>query len=213
MTKQPSSEDLTRALRGLAPPRAAASAAASAASERFAEAAVADDLADVAFWTAASPVGDLLVAVTRGGLVRIAYADETRDEVLAHLAREVSPRILESASATDLVRRELEEYFAGERPRFDLKVDRQLIRGVAREVLAAIGRVPFGQTTTYGELAGRIGRPRAARAVGNALGSNPIPIVIPCNRVLRAGGLLGGYAGGLDRKQVLLQLEGALASP
>ena len=200
-------------MRGLAPHRAAASTAASAASTRFAEAAMAANLADVAFWTVASPVGDLLVAVTRGGLVRIAYADETRDEVLAHLAREVSPRILESARATDPVRRELEGYFAGERLRFDLKVDRQLIRGVAREVLAATGRVPFGQTTTYGELAVRIGRPRAARAVGNALGSNPIPIVIPCHRVLRAGGLLGGYAGGLDRKQALLQLEGAIASP
>ncbi len=199
-------------MRGLAPPRATAGTSASAASTRFAEAALAANLADVAFWTAASPVGDLLVAVTRGGLVRIAYADETRDEVLAHLAREVSPRILESARATDPVRRELEEYFAGERLRFDLKVDRQLIRGVAREVLAATGRVPFGQTTTYGELAIRIGRPRAARAVGNALGSNPIPIVIPCHRVLRAGGLLGGYAGGLDRKHALLQLEGAIAS-
>ena len=208
MTKARSSGDLTRALRGLAPPRAAASAAASAASTRFAEAAMATNLVDVAFWIEASPVGDLLVAVTRSGLVRIAYADETREGVLAHLARTVSPRIVESAAATDTVRRELEEYFAGSRVTFDLRVDRRLIHGVARDVLAATSRVPFGSTTTYGELARRIGKPKAARAVGNALGSNPIPIIIPCHRVLRAGGALGGYAGGFARKERLLTLEG-----
>ena len=208
MSRARSSEDLTRALRGLAPPRGAARVAASAASTRFAETAMAANLADVAFWTAASPIGDLLVAVTPKGLVRVGFADEPRDEVLGELAREVSPRILESAAATDEVRRELDEYFTGGRIRFDVKVDRRLIRGNAREVLTATRRVPFGRTTTYGELAARIGKPKAARAVGNALGSNPIPIVIPCHRVLQAGGALGGYAGGLARKERLLTLEG-----
>jgi methylated-DNA-[protein]-cysteine S-methyltransferase len=166
---------------------------------------------DVAVWIEPSPVGDLLVAVTRRGVVRIAFAEEDRDVVLRELADDVSPRILESARATDATRRELEEYFAGERHRFDVKVDRRLIRGIALDVLAATSRVPFGRVTTYGELAGRIGHPRAARAVGNALGSNPIPIVIPCHRVLRAGGALGGYGGGVARKAKLLALEGAIA--
>jgi len=165
---------------------------------------------DVAVWAEPSPIGELLVAVTRRGVVRIAFADEDRDEVLRDLADDVSPRILESARATDATRRELEEYFAGERHRFDVKVDRRLISGIALDVLAATSRVPFGSVTTYGELAGRIGHPRAARAVGNALGSNPIPIVIPCHRVLRAGGALGGYGGGIDRKATLLTLEGVL---
>jgi methylated-DNA-[protein]-cysteine S-methyltransferase len=156
-----------------------------------------------------SPVGDLLVAVTRRGLVRVAFASEDRDEVLAELAAEVSPRILASARATGDVRRELDEYFDRRRDRFDLPLDRRLIHGLARDVLAATVRIPFGRTSTYGEIARRIGNPRAARAVGNALGSNPIPVVIPCHRVLRAGGHLGGYGGGVDRKEVLLELEGS----
>jgi methylated-DNA-[protein]-cysteine S-methyltransferase len=208
MTKARKTEDVTRALRALAPPRAVAGAAARAASEQFSRAATDAGLADVAVWTVDSPVGALLVAVTRAGLVRVGFADEPRDTVLAELARTVSPRILESAGATDAVRRELEEYFDGSRVRFDLKVDRRLIHGIARDVLAATRRVPFGRTTTYGQLAEKIGNPRAARAVGNALGSNPIPIVIPCHRVLRAGGSLGGYAGGVARKERLLALEG-----
>jgi methylated-DNA-[protein]-cysteine S-methyltransferase len=174
----------------------------------FTETATAGGLADVAVWTVDSPLGALLLAVTKSGLVRIAYPDEQHDSVLADLVRNVSPRILESARATDDVRRELEEYFEGTRTQFDLKVDRRLIHGIARDVLAATRRVPFGRTTTYGELAERIGKPRAARAVGNALGSNPIPIVIPCHRVLRAGGAMGGYAGGVSRKERLLALEG-----
>ena len=158
-----------------------------------------------------SPIGELFVAVTPRGLACVAFEDEDRDEVMARLARELSPRILEHAAATDTVRRELDEYFAGERRRFDVRLDRRLIHGIARDVLAATARVPFGRTTTYGELAGKIGNPKAARAVGNALGSNPIPIVVPCHRVLRSGGALGGYAGGPDRKERLLRLEGVLA--
>ncbi|MGZ5344679.1 MAG: methylated-DNA--[protein]-cysteine S-methyltransferase [Actinomycetota bacterium] len=182
-----------------------------AAAGRLAGAAADHDLLDVAVARVNSPIGELFVAVTPRGLACVVFEDEDRDEVLARLARELSPRILEHAAATDAVRRELEEYFAGERRRFELRLDRRLIHGIARDVLAATARVPFGRTTTYGELAGRIGNPKAARAVGNALGSNPIPIVVPCHRVLRTGGALGGYAGGLDRKERLLRLEGVLA--
>jgi methylated-DNA-[protein]-cysteine S-methyltransferase len=169
-----------------------------------------NDLLDVAVGSVASPIGELLVAVTPHGLARVAFADEDRDDVVRELAIALSPRLLESARATDEVRRELDEYFDRRRTRFDLAVDRRLIHGIARDVLAQTSRIPFGRTSTYGEIAGRIGRPRAARAVGNALGSNPIPIVIPCHRVLRAGGALGGYGGGVDRKEALLALEGAI---
>ncbi|MEO8477372.1 MAG: methylated-DNA--[protein]-cysteine S-methyltransferase [Actinomycetota bacterium] len=181
------------------------------AADRLAAAAADRHLLDVAVAPVDSPIGELFVAVTPRGLACVAFEDEDRDEVVARLAREVSPRILEHPAAVDEVRRELDEYFAGERTRFQLQLDRRLIHGIAREVLAATARVPFGRTTTYGELAGRIGHPKAARAVGNALGSNPIPIVVPCHRVLRTGGALGGYAGGLGRKEQLLRLEGVLS--
>ena len=204
-------EDVTRALRGLAPSRAAAGAPARAASERLA--ARAQSLLDIAIWTTDSPIGNLLLAVTPRGLLHVGFADEPRDQVLAKMAREVSPRILEAAGPTDQVRRELDQYFSGERTRFEVKVDRRLVHGMAREVLSAARRIPFGGTSTYGRLAKTIGRPRAARAVGNALGANPIPIVIPCHRVLRAGGTLGGYAGGFARKELLLALEGVELRP
>lgn len=172
--------------------------------------AAANDLLDVAMGSVASPIGELLVAVTPRGLARVAFADEDRDDVVRELAIGLSPRVLESARATDEIRRELDEYFDHRRTRFDVRVDRRLIHGIARDVLAQTSRIPFGRTSTYGEIAGKIGRPRAARAVGNALGSNPIPIVIPCHRVLRAGGALGGYGGGVDRKETLLALEGSI---
>jgi methylated-DNA-[protein]-cysteine S-methyltransferase len=140
----------------------------------------------------------------------VAFEEEERDELLGRFSRQLSPRILEHPASTDEVRRQLDEYFEGERTRFELKLDRRLMRGIARDVLAATARVPFGRTTTYGALAERIGRPRASRAVGNALGSNPIPIVVPCHRVLRTGGDVGGYAGGPSRKRRLLALEGSL---
>ena len=200
-------QDLTRTLRGLAPSSAAAAAHARAASDALA--ARAGSLLDIAIWTTDSPIGTLFLAVTPRGLLHVGFAGEPRDEVLAKLARQVSPRILEAAGPTDQVRRELDQYFAGERTRFDVKVDRRLVHGIKREVLSAARRIPFGGTKTYGQIAKTIGRPQAARAVGNALGANPIPIVIPCHRVLRAGGTLGGYAGGLDRKETLLVLEGA----
>ena len=180
---------------------AAAVAVAAAAAER--------GLLDVAIAVADSPVGDLLLAVTPRGLAYVGFDDEEREALLGRFARLLSPRILEHPAATDEVRRQLDEYFEGERTRFELKLDRRLMRGIARDVLAATARVPFGRTTTYGEIAERIGRPRASRAVGNALGSNPIPIVVPCHRVLRSGGDVGGYAGGPERKRRLLRLEGA----
>jgi methylated-DNA-[protein]-cysteine S-methyltransferase len=197
-------------LRRLAASREAAERARSAAA-RLGDAAADRGLLDVAIGELGSPIGELLVAVTPAGLACVAFEDEDRGEVLARLARELSPRILASGRATDAVRRELDEYFEGRRTRFDLPLDRRLIGPFAWEVLRTTRRVGFGRTTTYGEIAERVGRPRAARAVGNALGANPIPIVIPCHRVLRSGGDVGGYAGGPERKRTLLRLEGSLA--
>jgi methylated-DNA-[protein]-cysteine S-methyltransferase len=177
---------------------------------RIATEAAGHGLLDVAVGEVDSPIGRLLVAVTPRGLARVAFESEDRDRVLAEIARRLSPRILESATATDDARRELEEFFAGERTRFGLKVDRRLIQGIARDVLRATSRIPYGELSTYGGVAKEIGRPTAARAVGRALGSNPIPVVIPCHRVIGAGGALTGYAGGLERKVALLELEGSI---
>jgi methylated-DNA-[protein]-cysteine S-methyltransferase len=168
-------------------------------------------LLDVAYAPMDSPLGELLVAVTPRGLVRVAYEGEPAETVLAELADRVSPRVLRAPERTDAVRRELEDYFAQHhRRQFETPVDWALVRGFARGVLSATARVPFGQVTTYARMAAAAGSPRAARAAGNALGSNPIPIVVPCHRVLHAGGGLGGYAGGLERKRYLLELEGSL---
>ena len=167
-------------------------------------------LADVAYGSMDSPVGELLVAVTDRGLVRVAFASEPGDEVLEELAARVSPRVLRLPGRTDAARRELDEYFAGGRRRFDLPLDWSLVHGFAQGVLRATASVPFGSVTTYRQMAEAAGSPRASRAAGNALGSNPIPIVVPCHRVLHSGGGLGGYAGGLDRKRYLLSLEGSL---
>jgi len=167
-------------------------------------------LADVAYGSMDSPVGELLVAVTDRGLVRVAFASEPSEEVLEELAARVSPRVLRLPGRTDAARRELDEYFAGDRRRFDLPLDWSLVRGFAQGVLRATASVPFGSVTTYRQMAEAAGSPRASRAAGNALGSNPIPIVVPCHRVLHSDGGLGGYAGGLDRKRYLLSLEGTL---
>jgi methylated-DNA-[protein]-cysteine S-methyltransferase len=169
-------------------------------------------LADVAYGSMDSPVGELLVAVTDRGLVRVAFSSELTDDVLAELAERVSPRVLRLPARTDEVRRELDEYFAGSRRQFDLPLDWTLVRGFAQGVLRATADVPFGETTTYRQMAEAAGSPRASRAAGNALGSNPIPIVVPCHRVLHSGGGLGGYAGGLERKRTLLTLEGVLGA-
>jgi methylated-DNA-[protein]-cysteine S-methyltransferase len=184
--------------------------ASAAAAALLAEEAERAGLLDVAFATAPSPFGDLLVATTRRGLVRLAYPNEPVDEVLTELSGSVSPRVLEAPGRLDEVRRELEEYFEGGRQRFDLRVDLSLTRGFTTRVLRAAARIPFGKVSTYREVAGRAGSPRGSRAAGNALGSNPIPIVVPCHRVLHTGGGLGGYTGGVERKRFLLSLEGAM---
>ncbi len=175
----------------------------------FSDAAAAAGLLDVAYATLDSPVGPLLVASTPRGLIRIAYVDYAdQDAVLEHLATHVSPRLLAAPRRLDEPRRELEEYFAGRRRHFDVPVDWRLTRGFARRVLQATSKIPFGATATYKQMATQAGSPRASRAAGNALGSNPIPIVVPCHRILHSGGGLGGYTGGLEKKRVLLGVEG-----
>jgi methylated-DNA-[protein]-cysteine S-methyltransferase len=165
-----------------------------------------EGLVDVAFSVVDSPVGDLLVAVTPQGLVRLAFDPE---RVLDELAERVSPRVVEAPARLDPVRRELDEYFDGRRRAFDLAVDWSLTSGFRRRVLEATARIPAGQVTTYGALAERVGNPRASRAVGSAVGSNPVAIVVPCHRVLPAAGGVGNYGGGPERKAFLLELEHA----
>ena len=169
-----------------------------------------EGLVDVAYGTLDSPLGELTVFVTPRGVVRVAFEDEPRDQLLDELAGSVSPRILAAATPTDAARRQLEAYLAGKRTAFDVPLDWTLVRGFAIGVLHATARVPYGATTTYREVAAAAGSPNAYRAAGNALGSNPIPIIVPCHRVLHASGGLGGYAGGLERKRTLLRLEGVL---
>jgi methylated-DNA-[protein]-cysteine S-methyltransferase len=180
------------------------------AARRLAAHAAAASLADVAYAPVDSPLGPLLVAATPRGLVRIAYPDQEIDDVLEDLAARVSPRVVEAPAALDVARRELEEYFAGGRDRFGLRLDWSLVGPFARRVLGAAVRIPYGRVSTYREVAEDAGSPRGYRAAGNALGGNPMPIVVPCHRVLHAGGGLGGYTGGLDRKRFLLALEGSL---
>ena len=132
---------------------------------------------------------------------------------MTEVAERISPRIFAAPERTDEVRRQLDDYFAGRRPRFDVPIDWRLVRGFAASVLRATARIPFGAVTSYRSIAADAGSPNAYRAAGNALGSNPIPIVVPCHRVLHAGGGLGGYTGGLERKRFLLQLEGVLPTP
>ncbi len=199
--------DLEATLRRTAPPgdEVAAAAAAGRASDR----AAAEGLVDLAYTLAPSPLGDLVLAASPRGLVTVAYEDGRLDAVLDKLAARGSPRLLERPARLDGVRRELEEYFDGRRQRFDVALDWVLARGFTRRVLEATARVPYGAASTYLEVAARAGSPRAVRAAGNALGANPMPIVVPCHRVLRTGGGLGGYTGGLERKRFLLELEGA----
>jgi methylated-DNA-[protein]-cysteine S-methyltransferase len=178
---------------------------------RLIDAADAEALIDVAFAPVDSPIGTLIAAGTRRGLVRLAFDSENTDYLLEDLATRISPRILESPGRLDDVRRELDEYFNGRRTSFDLSIDWKLTSGdFSRKVLRAARRIPFGSVSTYTDVARRAGSPRAYRAAGNALGSNPVPIVVPCHRVVHSGGGLGGYGGGLDKKLFLLTLEGAV---
>jgi methylated-DNA-[protein]-cysteine S-methyltransferase len=168
----------------------------------------ADDLVDVAWVVEDSPVGPLLLAATPRGLVRVGFGGE--EGVLDELAAAVSPRVVHLPRRLDDTRRQLDQYFAGERHHFELPLDRQLSHGYRRTVLEALSEVPYGRTVSYKDLAERTGNPKASRAVGTAMATNPIPIVVPCHRVLRTGGALGGYGGGVATKVWLLQLEGAL---
>ena len=176
---------------------------------RFREAAAAEGLLDVAYDLVDTPVGRLLVAVTDNGVCEIEYDPEPEREA-ERLARTFGVRVLRSARPTDDVRRQLHEYFAGKRHEFDLQVDLRAAHDFGRSVLAELARVPYGELTTYGKLAARAGRPRAARAVGTIMNRNPVPIVLPCHRVVGSSGSLTGYGGGLERKRALLELEGAV---
>jgi methylated-DNA-[protein]-cysteine S-methyltransferase len=176
---------------------------------RFRDAAAAEGLLDVAYDLVDTPVGPLLVAVTDRGLCEISYDPDPEREAES-LARAFGPRVLRSPKPTDDARRQLDEYFAGERRTFELPVDLRLARDFGRTVLGELARVPYGELTTYGTLAARAGKPRAARAVGTIMNRNPVPIVLPCHRVVGSTGSLVGYGGGLERKRALLELEGAL---
>jgi methylated-DNA-[protein]-cysteine S-methyltransferase len=169
-----------------------------------------DGLLDVAYGTYDSPLGPLTVFVTPRGLVRLSYPGEPVDDQLDELATLISPRVMAAPERTDDVRRQLDDYFGGTRRDFELPIDWRLLRGFRADVLRATSQIPFGSVISYRDVAAAAGSPNAYRAAGNALGSNPIPIVVPCHRVVHAGGGLGGYTGGLERKRYLLELEGAL---
>jgi methylated-DNA-[protein]-cysteine S-methyltransferase len=198
LSQTPADTDLDRAVQGLL-----------ARAER-------DGLIDVAYATVDSPFGELLVARTDRGVVRLALpthrgSQRSRDEVLEELATVVSPRVLESPKRLDEERRELEDYFEGRRQEFDLPVDWSLTSpGFRSRALHAVARIPYGKTRTYAEVAKSAGNPRAFRAAGTACGHNPIPLIVPCHRVVQSGGGIGNYGGGPEMKRGLLDLEGAL---
>jgi methylated-DNA-[protein]-cysteine S-methyltransferase len=176
--------------------------------DRFAARAAEEDLVDVAYGRAESPLGDLLVAMTPRGLACVSYLEfRGEDETLATIAARLSPRVVEAPQRVDAIRRQLDDYFAGRRQAFDVALDWGLVGDFGRRVLGRTARIPYGEVATYGDVAREIGSPRAARATGNALGSNPMPIVVPCHRVVASGGRMGGYTGGVERKQLLLTLE------
>jgi len=174
---------------------------------RLVSAAGAAAVLDVAYRTVDSPLGPLLLAATDVGLVRVAFAGQGHERVLAELADRVSPRVLRAPDRLDPVAVELDEYFAGRRRRFDVALDHQLSSGFRRTVLARLGDIAYGRTASYAAVAEAAGSPRAVRAVGTACATNPIPVVVPCHRVVRSDGSPGGYAGGTDAKEVLLALE------
>lgn len=178
--------------------------------ERLADRAGRRGLLDVAVASTDTPIGSLLLATTGEGLVRVAFEIEDSDEVLEDLAARVSPRVLEAPSRLDPVRRQIEEYFEGRRTAFEVPVDMRLAHGFRRKALGFVADIPYGRTASYKEVAAGAGSPAAVRAAGSACATNPVPIVVPCHRVLRTGGALGGYTGGLERKEFLLRLEGRL---
>ncbi|WP_114203915.1 methylated-DNA--[protein]-cysteine S-methyltransferase [Janibacter anophelis] len=176
---------------------------------RLAERADELTLLDIAYRTIDSPVGPLLLAATETGLVRVAFEREGFDTVLESLATRVSPRVLQAPRRLDTAAVELDEYFAGTRRAFDLPLDLALSSGFRQVVQRYLPHIGYGRTQTYTEVAETVGSPRAVRAVGTACATNPLPVVVPCHRVLRTDGSMGGYLGGLDAKRTLLELEGA----
>jgi methylated-DNA-[protein]-cysteine S-methyltransferase len=176
---------------------------------RLAAAAERDDALDVAYRTVDSPVGPLLLAATPVGLVRIAFDSEGNDAVLQNLSDRISSRVLKAPARLDAVAHQLDEYFSGRRHRFDVPLDWQLSKGFRRTVLEHLAlEIDYGATASYGTLARLSGSPNAVRAVGTTCATNPIPVVVPCHRIVRADGALGGYRGGPAAKRVLLDLEG-----
>ncbi len=196
---------LTHALR----PAPVDTARLAALHDRLARTAAAGGLLDVSYAIHSSPVGPLLLATTPVGLLRVAFEREDHDAVLIRIADQVSPRILQDPSRLAEAARQLDEYFAGRRREFTLSLDRSLSSGFRRQVQDHLPAIPYGQTETYAEVATLLGRPRASRAVGSGCATNPLPVVLPCHRVLRSDGTLGGYAGGLSVKAMLLGLEAA----
>lgn len=170
-----------------------------------------DGILDVGYRTLDTPVGELLLAATAQGLVRVAFGCQDHDAVLATLAQRVSPRVLRAPRRLDEVSRQLDEYFAGGRTGFALPLDRRLSAGFRRAVLDHLPDIAYGHTESYAQVAAAAGNPRAVRAVGTACATNPLPVVVPCHRVVRSDGSFGGYAGGADAKRTLLALEARAA--
>lgn len=185
--------------------------AAAEAARRFSERAASEGAAEISYATVDTPVGIASVAATSRGVLSVGLPSEAVDDFLSGLAERVSPSIVEAPATLEAARRELDEYFSGTRETFDLPLDWRLVPGgFYRKVLRATSRMPFGITATYGEIAARAGNPGAHRAAGTALGSNPLPIVVPCHRIIRSGGDPGNYGGGPELKKWLLRLEGSL---
>jgi methylated-DNA-[protein]-cysteine S-methyltransferase len=176
---------------------------------RLAAAAQDEGILDVAYRTVDSPVGLLLLAATEAGLVRVAFASESHDSVLQSLSDRISPRILNAPARLDTVSRELDEYFAGQRQGFDVPLDWRLSAGFRSTVLHHLPEIGYGHTATYAAVAQLAGNPKAVRAVGSACATNPLPVVVPCHRVVRSDGSVGGYLGGVEAKRILLTLESA----
>ncbi len=176
---------------------------------RLAAAAQADGILDVAYCTVDSPVGSLLLAATEAGLVRVAYASENHDAVLQTLSDRISPRVLNAPARLDTAARELDEYFGGQRHGFDVPLDWRLSAGFRSAVLHRLPEIGYGHTASYAAVARLAGNPRAVRAVGTACATNPLPVVVPCHRVVRSDGGMGGYLGGAEAKRTLLSLEAA----
>jgi methylated-DNA-[protein]-cysteine S-methyltransferase len=181
--------------------------------ERLGAAAQADGLLDVAYRTLDTPVGPLLIAATEVGLVRVAFETEGFDAVLQSLSDEVSPRVLHDAARLDSTARELDDYFVGRRRVFDLALDWRLTRGFRAEVQRHLAEIEYGHTATYAAVALLAGNPKAVRAVGSACATNPLPVVVPCHRVVRSDGTMGNYLGGVEAKRALLALEAAWKQP